>query len=173
MSLQAVAGIAYDRRRAAAISRIEPEAATSRPAIAGTIPQPAAKQFNGALEALKRYIPTEFLALYLPFIAIAKDQFKDAAADAWSVGIHIGFLSMTPVAVMLIYIAKAAETGDKAGACKLPYVESVLATVAFAVWGASVPGVFPGNQWWLAMLAMASAFVLPLVDTAVSGRVRE
>lgn len=170
MSLQAIAGVAYDRRNPDSPSNIASKRmateALAAPPSEQSAPQATAKQLNGALEALKRYIPTEFLALYLPFLAIANDQFKDKASQDWALTIYVGFLIATPFAVLLIYVAKAAETGKKQEWTKLPLFEMSLATISFAVWGACVPSMFPGNQWWLGMLAMASAFVLPLLDTA-------
>jgi uncharacterized membrane protein YqaE (UPF0057 family) len=168
MSLQAIAGVAYDRRNPKSPSsiarlRVATETAQATPPEQVEV-HAGAKQVNGALEALKRYIPTEFLALYLPFLAIAKD--RGAGAADWSIQIYIGFIIATPFAVFLIFVAKAAESGGERSWSKLPFFESTLATASFAIWGACVPSMFPGNQYWLAMLAMASAFVLPLIDTA-------
>lgn len=174
MSLQAIAGIAYDRRHPMSPTPIGArqvlEAAQDTAAGDGAAKprgpqQVAAKQINGALESLKRYIPTEFLALYLPFLAIVKDRGTDAVE--LSNRLYVGFLIATPLMVFLIYIAKAAEAGKAVAYKRLPWLEAALATAAFAVWGATVPGMFEGHQWWLAMLAMASAVVLPLVDSAL------
>ncbi|MFS0757492.1 hypothetical protein ABC383_22715 [Noviherbaspirillum sp. 1P10PC] len=184
MSLQAIAGVAYDRRNPSNPSSTE----RMRIAAAEITPdQPArstaqitAKQVNNSLEALKRYIPTEFLALYIPFISIASDTKKARPpggqaveqamvhAEVLSQYIYVGFIIATPLAVFLIFIAKAAEAGKERSWHSLPLFEATLATVSFAVWGASVPSIFPGQQWWLSMLAMASAFILPLIDTAFS-----
>lgn len=174
MSLQAIAGIAYDRRYPASPTQIgarqmleagEDTAVGDRAAKPRGPHQVAAKQINGALESLKRYIPTEFLALYLPFLAIVKDRSTDAAE--LSNRLYVGFLIATPLMVFLIYIAKAVEVGKAEAYKRLPWPEALLATAAFAVWGATVPGMFEGHQWWLAMLAMASAVVLPLIDAAL------
>jgi hypothetical protein len=175
MSLQAIAGVAFDRRslgehkppgRRAGLETqqlgpdVQPVPPAQQPA---AIPPSGAKQFNSALETLKRYIPTEFLALYLPFLAIAKD--RSAQTEDVSLVMYIGFIVATPIAVFLIYLAKAAESGAPDAWKTPPVFECILATVAFAVWGASVPGMFPGQQWWIALLAMTSAFALPLLDS--------
>ena len=173
MSLQAIAGVAFERRaptwsqptgrrlrhEAGDVSPEGQPASEAPPAV----PSSAAKQFNGALETLRRYIPTEFLALYLPFLAIAKDRGSEAS-DV-SVWMYIGFLAATPFAVFLIYLSKAVENGMYSAWKTPPIFEGVLATAAFAVWSASVPGMFAGQQWWIALLAMASAFILPLLDS--------
>lgn len=175
MSLQAIAGVAYDRRHPEAPTRVaatriaeeilQQQHDPGRPGGVDNQEGTAkAKQLNGALETLKRYIPTEFLALYLPFLAIAKERAENGAADH-SLGIYLGFVLATPVAVALLYMAKAAEAGRPRPWGPPPRFEMLLATLAFVIWGASVPGLVAGSQWWLAMVAMASAFVLPLLDT--------
>lgn len=169
MSLQAIAGIAYDRRHPGSPSRVAAAKVEARKIEQSGAPPPpgaeAARQVNTSLEALKRYIPTELLALYLPFVSIAQDQLgKDAVAFLhWT---YLGFLAATPFVVWLIYVAKAAESGTKWAWRDLPRFEAALATAAFAVWGATVPGIFAGQQWWLGLAAMASAVVFPLIDTA-------
>jgi hypothetical protein len=169
MSLQAIAGVAYERRNPAEVKpasrRMGLEVGQlgtdgQQPSAA---PASAAKQFSSALETLKRYIPTEFLALYLPFLAIAKD--RGSQATDVSLLLYAGFVIATPIAVFLIYLAKATENGTADAWKKPPIFECLLATIAFAVWGASVPGMFAGQQWWIALLAMGSAFVLPLLDS--------
>lgn len=129
--------------------------------------QTAAQQVNTALETLKRYIPTELLALYLPFIAITQDQYKDGATTVLQ-GIYAGFVLAAPLLILMLYVAKAAEAGQAWNWRTLPYFEGVLGLAAFAVWGASVPGVFIGQQWWLSLVALVSALVLPLIDTVFS-----
>lgn len=172
MSLQAIAGVAYERRNPVGVKppvkRTGLEVGQSGsdgqpPPQPSSVPASAAKQFSSALETLKRYIPTEFLALYLPFLAIAKD--RGVQATDVSLLLYIGFIITTPVAVFLIYLAKATENGTANAWKTPPLFECVLATIAFAVWGASVPGMFAGQQWWIALLAMGSAFVLPLLDS--------
>ena len=82
-----------------------------------------------------------------------------------SVWMYIGFLAATPIAVFLLYLSNAIENGTTNAWKTPPIFECILATVAFAVWGASVPGMFAGWQWWIALLAMVSAFLLPLMDS--------
>lgn len=170
MSIQAIAGFAYDRRHPASPTRIARQQAAQetaqRESGQGATPnQNAAKQVNTALETLKRYIPTELLALYMPFISITQDHAVDASPGVlrWT---YLGFVLATPVVVWVIYVAKAAEAGESWSWKSLPYFEGLLALVAFAVWGASVPGVFLGQQWWISLVALSSAVVLPLVDSA-------
>ena len=89
MSLQAIAGIAFDRRNSdspsrAAAMRIEAAAADPTPKNES---QAAAQKVNSALETLKRYIPTEVLALYLPFVAIAGGS--DCKGNTRIVAVHL------------------------------------------------------------------------------------
>jgi hypothetical protein len=173
MSLQAIAGVAYDRRhpdRPSPVAARQTLDATDQTGTKPTAEQAAAKQLNGALESLKRYVPTEFLALYLPFLAIAKD--RGANAPDISRELYVGFIIATPFVVYLIYIAKAVEAGTPRAWRSPPVFEALLATIAFAIWGASVPGMFVGQQWWLGMLAMAASVLLPLVDTALGKKAR-
>lgn len=197
MSLQAIAGTAYARRHP--IGRAAPGPAMPQPRAAGMRdlevaldnpdgPAPgaaeaadgatqtdgqragAAGQFNSALDTLKRYIPTELLALYLPFIAITQDQFKGQAQEAATLqAIYLGFVLATPLVVLALYIVQTVQARRVWQAGELPYFEAVLGTAAFAVWGAAVPGVFVGQQWWLGLLALASALVLPLLETVFGG----
>ena len=146
MSLQAIAGIAFDRRNSdspsrAAAMRIEAAAADPTPKNES---QAAAQQFNSALESVKRYIPTEVLALYLPFVAIAGDQIAKEIPVSLRC-IYGGFIILTPVLVFMIYIAKAVEAGTTWTISQLPHFEALLASIAFTIWGASVPGVFSGH----------------------------
>lgn len=169
MSLQAIAGTAYDRRNADKPTRIAQEAAI---ASTGQQPKPgdeakkAAEKVNGALEAIKRYIPTEAIAMYLPFVAIIQDHYKSTGASTPLLCTYLGFVFLTPVLVWLIYLTKAAEAGKTAKDAGLPILEGMLATLAFVIWGASVPGVFPDQQWWLGLVALASSILLPLLESA-------
>lgn len=167
MSLQAIAGAAYDRMNPSSPSRVAAEqmAAARMETAQATAAQSAAQQVNSALEALKRFIPTEMLALYLPFVAVIQDHYKTTASTPL-LYVYVAFLLATPIIVIMLFIAKAVEAGGERG--RLPYADALLALIAFGVWGASVPGVFPGNQWWLGLAALVSAAVLPVLQTVLT-----
>jgi len=171
MSLQAIAGVAFDRRNPTHAGAIIARQAAETAAVnAGSAGQRTADRVNAALETLKRYIPTELLAIYLPFVAVLQDHYTKSPADLTSAMhfVYLGFVAATPFVVILIFAGKAAAAAVPLTFSSLPYTESVLGLLAFAIWGASVPGVFEGQQWWLGLAALASSVLLPLLDNLIS-----
>lgn len=186
MSLQALAGIAFDRRHPATPTKLAQQRQAAQIAealrVAGHLdaqagapvaPPPAttsgedqssAEKINSALEVLKRYIPTELLALYIPFVAVLEDHYK-GSADIYLPWVYGAFVLATPLVIWALYVAKGIEAGVDTGKLGFPAAAAMLGTIAFGVWGASVPSVFVGAQWWLGLLALSSSVFLPVIDT--------
>lgn len=172
MSLQAIAGTAFQRlnpnqptvftaaQTAALESARKDGTATPAPGSA----EANAKKINNSLELLKRYIPTELLAIYLPVVAIVSEEFKPDASLylLWN---YLGFLAATPIVIYALYVANAAEAKAQLGWHNLPFIELLLGTAAFTVWGAAVPTVFEGQQWLIGIFALISSVALPLAET--------
>ncbi len=153
MSIQAIAGVAYDRRNPKNPSRVAAERMELHRVgrESAQVPSPnqdAARQVNTSLETLKRYIPTELLALYLPFVSITQDQYGKEATTFlhWT---YIGFLVATPVAVWLVYVARTAEAGQTWTLRTLPRFEAGLALGSIRGMG----GVRSRSVSWTAMVA--------------------
>lgn len=86
-----------------------------------------------ALDALSKFIPTEMLAPYVTALSLALAQKWDAQAIYWY------FVVATPAVFVLFSLAKQA-IDQKPWPALMPLAwRAVAATVAFAVWGLSVP----------------------------------
>ncbi len=86
-----------------------------------------------ALDALTKFIPAEMLAPYVTALSLAVNQGWDAADLYW------GFVIATPFVFLLFELAKSA-IDKKPWPDKSPLVwRALAATIAFAVWGLSVP----------------------------------
>jgi hypothetical protein len=95
----------------------------------GTAPAGAAK----ALDALSKFIPTEVLAPYVTALSLAVTQGWNVTAIYWY------FVAATPVVFVLFSFAKQA-IDQKPWPAIVPLAwRTFAATVAFAVWGLSVP----------------------------------
>jgi hypothetical protein len=96
---------------------------------AASAPTGAAK----ALDALSKFIPTEMLAPYVSALSLAVVQGWNARAIYWY------FVLATPVVFVLFSFAKQA-IDQKPWPALMPLTwRAVAATIAFAVWGLSVP----------------------------------
>ena len=86
-----------------------------------------------ALDALSKFIPTEMLAPYVSALSLAVAQGWNARAIYWY------FVVATPVVFVLFSCAKQA-IDRKPWPALIPLAwRAVAATIAFAVWGLSVP----------------------------------
>ncbi len=86
-----------------------------------------------ALDALSKFIPTEMLAPYVTALSLAVAQGWNAKAIYWY------FVMATPAVFLLFSFAKQA-IDQKPWPALIPLAwRAFAATVAFAVWGLSVP----------------------------------
>jgi hypothetical protein len=86
-----------------------------------------------ALDALSKFIPTEMLAPYVTALSLAVAQGWNAKAVYWY------FVVATPVVFVLFSLAKQAIDQQPWPAIVPLAWRAFAATVAFAVWGLSVP----------------------------------
>ena len=171
MSLQAIAGRAYDRqaeshtRRTRTVGVAGKQVKIEEVEQTGRSTPPSA--IDRSLETLKRYIPTELLALYIPFTSAVGPKGAPTGGTSpellatWAI-----FTALTPIIVVLLYVGKSVQHGKPWKARELPWFEAALGTIAFAAWGASFPNLFPDQQNVIALGALASTFLLPIIENA-------
>ncbi len=119
---------------------------------------------SSALDGLVRYIPTEFITLYVAATAIP-DLTKTfpCVTPFW---LYFGFVVLTPILFLLIYIGKRRSQNLSAlpqGAAKWPWWKLIASTIAFATWASAVPPLVttgPGK--------IVAAFGALLVSTMLS-----
>ncbi len=137
---------------------------------AGVVTKADAKATEGisVVERLTRYFPVEVMALYLPGVATIQSRALPSDTAAWLVWFYLGFaLLLTPLVVLVLYRANWRRAGN-AAAPGVPVRKMLLGLVSFATWGACVPGVFPGQQWFLGWIALVVGTLLPEIDAAFS-----
>jgi hypothetical protein len=86
-----------------------------------------------ALNALSKFIPTEMLAPYAAALSLATTQLWNASTIYW------WFVIATPVVFLLFEFAKVAMDHKPWPIIPPLAWRAVAATIAFAVWGLSVP----------------------------------
>jgi hypothetical protein len=94
--------------------------------------QPTAVQ--NALAILTKYIPTEIVTIYVPAVGVAE------ALKYTKESIYVAFLLLTPVILFLVLQGQRKANGLALLTwATAPVWRFFAATVAFAVWGLSVP----------------------------------
>jgi hypothetical protein len=88
---------------------------------------------RGAAEQLVQWIPAEVLAFYVPTIV----PFTDAAT-LW--GIYVFGVIVTPAFVFILAREKFQADKQRGQVFKAPIFPMLAGVVAFAIWGASLPG---------------------------------
>jgi hypothetical protein len=157
MSLQAIAGVTYDRRHAdspstaVTLQLLISANCVGRPETA----QPAAaKQLNGTFKRLKKYTPNDLLGICLPIVVIVKNS---GLRPDLSVETYAGFVLTTSLVAILLYFEMAAEANTPQARKRLPFSEATLVTASFAIWGAVVTGMSNKRQPLVKEAAIGSA----------------
>ncbi|MBO3753094.1 hypothetical protein J5X84_44255 [Streptosporangiaceae bacterium NEAU-GS5] len=119
-----------------------------------------------ALESVATYIPTEIVTAYVAIVALINNPASTSRSGQW-----LAFwvlLACSPLTVILIYRAKTLTWS-------LPRFETAAATIAFFLWGFSLPGTpFEALEWYrpmqggVALIAGSTSFGLlaPVLRTA-------
>ncbi|MFA5122282.1 hypothetical protein [Zavarzinia sp.] len=125
-------------------------------------PPPAAATVPGAdsaLDALTKYIPVETVTLYVAAVS-AQPALQSMVSWATAGLLYVIFGVLTPVILWLV----AARAQRAAGLTPtLPLWRMFAATVAYFVWGLSVPGLIEGDA-----ARVVAAFGAVLVSTLLS-----
>lgn len=101
----------------------------------------AKKALQEATKQIAAYIPTEILGPYVAIVGLTTD-----ANSWWQWGFFIGFLILTPFAVLVVY---AAKKGWQVKWREWPRWAMTAGVVSFVVWVMALPGsVFNLIGFW-------------------------
>lgn len=94
--------------------------------------------FQGNVNQLVRYVPTEILGAYVAFVNIlAPLAITGCEGNYRSRWVTLtGFAVATPIVQYLIYRARAQGAGESP---EKPWAECVIATIAFGAWASAIP----------------------------------
>lgn len=168
MSLNALSNESF-RRQVVARAQNAPSAFES-----GVVPSPAtvleAKAMttvednaaNKVTEAFVKYIPTEMLASFVAFLSVAPTFGWDSRI------LYIIWIIATPLVFLLIHLSKLASAGEdwpspSSAAFKRLLYLACASTVAFAIWGLSVPTNVVLNDLGPILAALIAGIVSPLL----------
>jgi hypothetical protein len=138
-------------------------------------PEPKKGTFKGSLQSIADYIPSEGLGVYL-----AAQGLLIPAKDATDVQVFRLRLVCFAIGMTVVgFLAFAAFDGSKfasAEAWRRRTVVTILAVVAFVIYGAATPLFFLSGQtyltiaWsqWAAIVTIISALVLPYVANVLN-----
>jgi hypothetical protein len=124
---------------------------------------------SNALDGLVKYIPTESVTLYVAATA-AMSSFTATFPSLTPVRLYWGFVALTPILFLLIYVGKRRSQKLPAlpeQASKWPWWKTIASTVAFMVWALAVPplvGTDPGK-----IVAAFGALLVSTMLTLVGG----
>jgi hypothetical protein len=168
MTLNALAKDAADERDAGP-AVLEADFQSARVGAGGTVAPTRAsprRSPTSIVDRLTRFFPVEVMSLYLPGVATIQSHMKDAAAGPllW---LYIASVAATPLIVWLLFVSRLIQTNKPVPAGP-PWRRMLMGLVSFAAWGASVPGIFPAQQWFLGWIALLVATLLPEVDAVLA-----
>lgn len=96
---------------------------------------------SNALDGLAKYIPTESITLYVAATA-AMPSFEATFPSLTPFGLYVGFIALTPVLFLLIYMGKRRSQRLSflpKELTKWPWWKLFASTFAFGVWALAVP----------------------------------
>ena len=127
---------------------------------------PSASSTPSKVDQLTHFFPVEVLAFFLPGVGIVQAHFAPNSSFALLV-FYACTLVVTPLIVWLLFAAQFRKA-KKPVPNGVPIRQMFLGLLSFAVWGACVPGVFPSQQWWLGILAVVVAALMPKINLLLS-----
>jgi hypothetical protein len=114
-----------------------------------------------ALGAIVAYFPTEVNVLYTAVLAAIVKPDTSSLAGQWLA--YWLTLGAAPVVAWLLFAARLRANGMKLplAPAKWPFLEMVFSVVAFATWGAALPGTpWAEHDWYTASLAGVAVLVV-------------
>jgi hypothetical protein len=114
-----------------------------------------------ALGAVVAYFPTEINVLYTAILAAIATSDTVALTGQWAA--YWFSLAAAPVVVWLLYAARLRADSKRLPLApkRWPLLEMGFSVVAFAVWGAALPGTpFAENDWYNSALAGVAVLVV-------------
>ena len=109
------------------------------------------------------------MTIYIPGVATLQSHFGPADSAFWVRCFYGAMIVLTPAVIWILFDSGMKVDGVESKD-RWPVRQMVAGAVSFAIWGASVPGVFPGAQWILGWLAVAVATLLPSLDKKFARR---
>lgn len=173
MSISAIASDYVDRRYLVRTSVADPLAAKLRSStdVDRGAPESGLKVDTlTELEKLTKYVPAEVVAAYTALINIVPADYNRTVL--W--GLYAFFVAITVVAIFCDAYKKWLKLPPERAAWRPPYFGMAAGLIAFAVWGAAVPGTvfqkLPDYQPWM---GIAAAIIVTLVLQLIDGTLPE
>ena len=116
------------------------QAANRSPSVATVTENQTSSTINKAADALIKYIPTEIITLYVAATSAGPGLKVLFGGHGNRQILYWGFVCLTPIALLLLYWGSLqAERKPFPSISNLPWWKLIASTIAFGVWGLSVP----------------------------------
>lgn len=166
MSVNSMANMVVNRRRAESNNTPKPSGLRELAQISGVEdiekPNGEASSLATAMKLLTTYVPVEVVSLYISILA-----FISGRSDSEAIGTPLFwiFLVSTPIVLWIVTATKLKNSGLPLplSPVKWPWWEMLAATIAFAVWGFSLPGSPFSTLGSWGLIAGIAVIVTPVV----------
>jgi hypothetical protein len=158
----------------------QPSAAVAHAAAnAAAADDTSAKTISDALSAVAAYVPSEVIAIYTLTIATTvSPKAANGEPGVLPLSVFFAFLFATPLLEWLVFVVHKIETDHNRDILRQPlqwpYWEATAATIAFAVWSATMPrSAFSNYNWYSPNISGIVLVVVSLLLPLVGGLFRK